>query len=354
MKIIKEIKDSAKGPVACFTIENSSGAKVTLSEIGAGIIAVTVPDSAGRLDDVVIGYANIDSYFGDGPAAGKTPGRYANRIARGQFLLDGRLHTLPVNLPPNHLHGGDDGFHQRLWRGEATGCDSVRFTLMSADGDNGYPGNLKAEVTYRWDDSCSLHISYMAETDAPTVINLTNHAYWNLAGHNAGTDAALAHELTLHMPSFLETDRHLTPTGAVLPAAGTPMDFSVAKPLGRDLHAPYQPLLFGKGYDHFWAFDNPPAPGELRCAAVLHDPSSGRTLTVLTDQPGMQLYTGNWLTGSPAGKDGAVYHDYCAVALECQGYPDAPNHPGFPSQRLDPGTTYRRTIVYALSAGQPD
>lgn len=350
MNIKKEIIETSHGPVARFTITNSSGAKVTVSEIGAGIVAVEVPDRDGRLEDVTIGYADPDNYFGDGPGAGKTPGRYANRIARGLFTLDGKEFHLPVNLPPNHLHGGDNGFHHRRWLGEVSGGNSVCFTLHSPDGDAGYPGNLTVKVTYRWDEDCTLRIDYQATTDAPTVINLTNHAYWNLAGHSAGPAAALAHELTLFMNSFLETDGDLTPTGRLLPVAGTPMDFSTPRPVGRELHADYTPLRHAKGYDHCWAFDSEPRPGELQRAAVLHDPASGRSLTVLTDQPGIQVYTGNWLTGSPAGKDGAVYTDYCAIALECQGFPDAPNHPEFPSQRLDPADIYHRTIVYAFSS----
>lgn len=349
MNIKKEIVSTSHGPVAQFTLTNASGAKVVLSETGAGIVAVEVPDRDGNLADVTLGYADPASYFGDGPGAGKTPGRYANRIARGCFTLDGKEFRLPVNLPPNHLHGGDNGYHHRRWHGEVIGDNEVCFTILSPDGDAGYPGNLSVKVTYRWDDACNLRIDYRAETDAPTVVNLTNHAYWNLAGHDAGVAAALAHELTLFMDSFLETDADLTPTGRLLPCPGTPMDFTQPKPLGRDLHADFVPLRQAKGYDHCWAFDRAPKPGELRKAAILHDPASGRTLTVLTDQPGIQVYTGNWLTGSPEGKDGAVYTDYCAVALECQGFPDAPNHPGFPSQRLDPGETYRRTIVYAFS-----
>lgn len=326
------------------TLVNARGASVTLSTLGAGIVSVIVPDKKGNMADVVLGYADPADYLADGPCAGKVPGRYANRIARGHFEIDGKKYSLNINNGPNALHGGPTGFQNRLWTLVEHGVDHVVMQYVSASGEEGYPGTLTARATYTWTDDCTLRLDLEAITDAPTVVNLTNHAYWNLAGHNSGS--VLDHSLELRASRWLPTDDTLIPLpGEPAPVAGTPMDFTAAKPLGRDIRADFPALKYGKGYDNCWVIDGY-EKGTLRTAAVLTDPDSGRRLTVRTTQPGVQVYTGNWLTGSPMGKDGAVYEDYCAVAIECQHYPDAPNRPDFPTTRLDPGETLHETIEF--------
>ena len=333
------------GEVTTFRLTNAMGASVTLSTVGAGIVGIEVPDRDGRLADVVLGYRDMGEYFYDGPCAGKTPGRYANRIALGRFSLDGVEHTLAINNGPNHLHGGPEGFSHKNWEGECLGDDTVVFTLSSPDGDEHYPGNLEARVTYTWTDDNVLKIELWAVTDAPTVVNLTNHSYFNLAGEGSGT--VLNHTLQLAAEKWLPTSDSLIPTGEMAPVAGTPMDFRQPKPIGRDIRADFDALRYGKGYDNCWVLDEQ-GSGELKEAAELIDEGSGRVLRVFTDQPAVQVYTGNWLEGCPESKSGAHYHDYDGVAIECQGMPDAPNHPNFPSQVLRPDDEYRRVILFAF------
>lgn len=336
------------GEITLLRITNAIGAEVVLSSLGAGIVSLVVPDAKGNMADVVIGYANPADYISDGPCAGKIPGRYANRIARGHFSLDGHQYTLAVNNGPNALHGGPSGFQNRIWQVKDMFDNSVTFHYTSADGEEGYPGKLDAFARYIWSDDCTLTLELWATVEGkPTVINLTNHAYFNLGGHQK--PSVLNHTLRLNASRWLPTDDTLIP----LPQApqsvdGTPMDFTSAKTLGRDIKADFPALIYGKGYDNCWLIDHK-ADGDMTVAAELYEPESGRRLTVSTDQPAIQVYTGNWLEGCPAGKDGVTYHDYCAVALECQNCPDAPNRCDFPSPRLDPGQTYRRTIKFKFS-----
>ncbi len=346
MKITIDTASTSKGDAAIITLTNSKGASVVLSSIGAGIVEINVPDRDGKIADVVLGYKNIADYLYDGPTMGKTPGRYANRICRGHFALDGKEYELPVNCGPHHLHGGPEGFQNQLWKYDI-GTDSVTFTLQSPDGDSGYPGNVVADVTYKWSDDNVLTIEYDAETDAPTPLNMTNHAYWNLDGEGSGS--AMKHRLTINASSYVETDETLQPTGRLRHVKGSPMDFTTPKEVGRDIAEQYDALLHGKGYDHCYAFDDYDGKGSLIKGAELYSPASGRRLTVRTTYPGMQLYTANWLTGgTPEGRHGADYKDYEAVALECQMFPDAPNHPEFPSAILRPGEKYHHVIVYDL------
>lgn len=347
IKITTECFDTPLGMLEAYTLTNDSGASVQLSPVGAGITRVVVPDRDGRMADVALGYEDLADYFYDGPCAGKTPGRYANRIARGHLVVDGRLHQLAINNGPNALHGGPEGFSHKVWDAEVVGGDTVVFSLVSPDGDENYPGTLTARVAYTWSDENVLRIEYSAITDAPTVVNLTNHSYWNLAGHDSGT--ALDHLLQINAARWLPTSDSLIPTGELAPVAGTPMDFTEPKKIGRDIKADFDALRYGKGYDNCWVIDGY-EDGGLHTAAVLSDPASGRTLEVATDQPGVQVYTGNWLDGCPAGKGGHVYHDYDAVAIECQGFPDAPNQPSFPSQELRPDGEYRRLILFRFTA----
>ena len=332
--------------VSIYVLENARGARVELSSLGAGVLGVWVPDREGRLDNVALGYERISDYMGDGPCMGKCPGRYANRIARGHLVVGGRTYSLAVNCGPHHLHGGPGGFHNRIWTSRAL-ADGVEFSYVSADGEENYPGRVEVRAVYRWSDDNVLSLELQAVTDAETVVNLTNHTYWNLEGNGAGT--ALCHEMRMKASRWLVTDSTLAPTGELAPTAGTPMDFSLFKTLGRDIRADFEPLRFGKGYDHCWAIDGW-VPGRFTADAVeVRDPRSGRTMAVGSDQPGVQIYTGNWLKGSPLGRGGREFEDYDAVAVEMQGFPDAPNIPSFPSQTLRPGETYRRIITYAFS-----
>lgn len=326
-------------------LTNKSGASVMLTERGAGIVSIVVPDRNGVMGDVVLGYREEESYLADGPCAGKIPGRFANRIDGGRFTLDGKEYQLVKNNPGYQLHGGPDGFSNRLWKASQISDTKVILTLDSPDGDQGYPGNMHVEATYTWSDDNSLTLSIKATTDAPTIINLTNHTYWNLDGEDSGS--ILDHVLKLNASRWLATSEALIPTGELAPVEGTPMDFRTAKPIGRDIKADFPALKYGKGYDNCWVLDG--APG-LKIAAELSSAVSGRRLEIWTDQPAAQVYTGNWLDGSPLSKSGRPYRDYDGVAIECQGFPDAPHHPDFPSCVLRPGETYSRTIIFKLNA----
>lgn len=335
---------SPKGDIELVRLENSIGAWVELSSLGAGITAVCVPDKNGAIQNVALSYADPADYLGDGPCMGKTPGRYANRIGKGHLEIEGKVYSLPINNGPNHLHGGPEGFQNQLWNTEVVD-DKVVFTLKSADGDMGYPGNLAVKVTYSWSDDCRLEITLEAESDRTTVVNLTNHTYWNLRGGDF--KSALDHRLRINASRYLPTDKNLTPTGELAPVEGMPMDFRTEKEVGKDIKADFPALKYGKGYDACWAIDE--ADGkEVKESVMLHDPVSGRTLTVETDQPGVQVYTGNWLAGSPANRYGRSYEDYEGVAIEAQGFPDAPNNPNFPSQTLKAGEKYLRHINYVF------
>lgn len=328
-----------------YRLENESGASLSVSSVGAGIVSVCVPDRDGVLADVVLGYPEPLSYFADGPCAGKVPGRYANRIAKGRFTLDGKEYELPVNNGPNHLHGGPLGFQNQVWESrEENG--GVEFMYVAADGEMGYPGTLKAVARYEWSEDNEIRLTFTAQSDAPTVINLTNHAYFNLNGEGSGS--VLNHELRLNASEWLPTDETLIPLGDSEPVAGTPMDFVVAKPLGRDIKADFPALKYGKGYDNCWVIDGG-QEGQLQEAAELWSEESGRCLKVYTTQPGVQVYTGNWLSGCPAGKCGRSYEDYEGVALECQNFPDSPNKADYPSPVLRPGETYEQAVIFAFS-----
>lgn len=347
MELAKELW----GTTACgkeiylYTLKNTNGAYVQLSSVGAGIVSVVVPDKDGNLADVVLGYPSATDYFADGPCAGKIPGRYANRIALGHFSLDGKEYTLPVNNGPNHLHGGPDGFQNKVWESrESEG--GVEFLYYSEEGEMGYPGALKAVARYDWSEENELRLTLTAESDAPTVVNLTNHAYFNLNGEGSGS--VLEHELRLNASEYLPTSESLIPLGDSEPVAGTPMDFIEAKTLGRDIKADFPALNYGKGYDNCWVIDGAES-GQLQFAAELYSPASGRALEVYTTQPGVQIYTGNWLSGCPQGKNSHVYNDYDGVAIECQNFPDAPNKEDYPSAVLRPGEVYEQAIIFAFN-----
>lgn len=340
--ITKKSVSSPKGEVTLFTVTNASGASVTLTNIGAGIVAVNVPDKNGKLADVAMGYANALDYFYDGACSGKVPGRYAGRIAKGHFCIDGKEYSLAINNGPNALHGGPEGFHNQVW--EAREIENgVEFSRTSPDGEENYPGTLVAKAIYTFDDNNVLTLNLQATTDKKTVVNLTNHCYFNLAGHDTGS--VLNHLLRLNADKFVPTDDTLIPTGEILDVKDTPMDFMEEHAIIRDFNADFPALKYGKGYDNSWVIRDR-KPGKLTEAAVLTDPESGRRLIVSTDQPIVHIYTGNWISGNPVSKSGYEYSDYDTVAIECQDFPDAPNHPNFPSTLLAPGEIFNRTIQY--------
>lgn len=345
MKITKKSYPSPKGEIDIYTLTNASGASVDLSTLGAGIKAVRVPDAEGKIENVALSYENPADYIADGPCAGKIPGRFANRIANACFTLDGVEYHLAANCSGgNALHGGPEGFQNQIWKARET-ADGVIFSYHSADGEEGYPGNLDVEAEYKWSDDNVLSLHITARTDKATVINLTNHAYWNLSGADAGS--ILDHKIRMKASHWLPTSSELIPTGEIASVEGTPMDFRLIKEIGRDIKADFDALKFGKGYDNCWVIDRE-APG-ITEAIELIDDKSGRTLTVSSDQPAFQVYTGNWLAGSPKNMSGRSYEDYDGVAIEMQGMPDAPNKPQFPGAVLRPGETYDRTIRFAFS-----
>lgn len=346
MKITKRISPSPEGDITLYRIENSSGASVELSSLGAGITSVKVPDKFGEIGEVALGYENPADYMADGPCMGKVPGRYANRIAKGHLEVEGKTYQLNINNGPNALHGGPTGFQNHIWKEELI-PNGVRFTYVSKDGEENYPGTLTVTAEYTWSEDNVLNLNLKATTDAPTVVNLTNHAYFNLEGADSGS--VLKHKLQIKASNYLPTDSTQIPTGELSPVKDTPMDFLQPKEIGIDIEKDFEPLKIGKGYDHCWALDKW-EKGKLNEGAVmLAAPSSGRVLTISSTQPGVQVYTGNWLAGSPKNRSGVSYNDYEGVAIEMQGFPDAPNKPGFPSQELQPGDTYNETIRFSFS-----
>jgi len=347
MRVIKESWGTSPcgKEIFLYTIQNESGAFVRLSSVGAGIVGIAVPDKEGKLADVVLGYPDANSYFADGPCAGKVPGRFANRIALGKFTLDGVEYTLPVNNGPNHLHGGPQGFQNQVWDSRIAN-DAVEFMYFSEDGEAGYPGNLKVVARYEWSEDNALKLYLTARTDKKTVVNLTNHAYFNLNGEGNGD--ILGHELKLNASVYLPTDETLIPVGEADPVAGTPMDFQEFKKIGAEIKEDFPALKYGKGYDNCWMI-NGYEPGQLQSAAKLYSPQSGRMLEVLTTQPAVQIYTGNWLAGCPVGKCGRSYFDYEGVAIECQHCPDSPNKPEYPSTVLCPEDNFEEAIIWQFS-----
>jgi len=337
-----------------YTLSNR-GMTVRILTYGGIIQSLEVPN--GRKDpvNVVLGFADLQGYLDNnnpGPYFGALIGRYGNRIAAGQFELDGTTYQLPINNDPNSLHGGFNGFDTKVWTAtpiQDNGTVSLQLNYLSPDGEEGYPGNLDVQVTYTLTRAQKLEIHYTATTDAPTVVNLTNHTYWNLQGE--GTSSILDHELTLPASGYTPVDSTLIPPGAVADVSGTPMDFRSATPIGERIREPFEQLLFGQGYDHSWVLDRPD-DGSLQLAAKLRDPDSGRTLKMWTTEPGIQFYSGNFLDATLVGTGGHVYRQSDGLALETQHFPDSPNQPQFPSTTLRPGETYDTTTVFDLSRGR--
>jgi len=326
--------------VDLFTLTNANGLIAKVTNYGTIITELHVPDRTGTFADVVLGFDNLEQYLKGHPFFGCIVGRVANRIAKGKFVLDGKPYALAVNDGPNHLHGGVNGFDKVLWTAQVLPGAAVKFSYVSEDGEEGYPGQLKTEVTISLSDANELVLDYVAKTDKSTIINLTNHSYFNLAGKGS----ILGHELMISAAYYTPTDATSIPTGELKPVKTTPLDFTTARPIG---------LRIGEvqgnppGYDHNFVINR--AGKGLALAARVYEPSSGRTMEVHTTQPGMQFYTGNHLDGTLTGKGGIVYHRHHGFCLETQHYPDSINHPGFPSTTLRPGQLYHHTTTYKFS-----
>jgi aldose 1-epimerase len=336
--------------VELFTLTNPRGLEVRVMTYGGIITALRVPDRTGRLDDVVLGFDDLDGYLHDPPYFGAIVGRYANRIARGEFAVDGVMYHLARNNGPNSLHGGLRGFDKVLWSGEPFRTDSgtgVTLRYTSRDGEEGYPGTLNVQVRYTLTPDDKLVVDYGATTDKATPVNLSQHTYWNL--HGAGNGDILDHVLTLDASNFTPVDSTLIPTGEVALVDGTPFDFRSATPIGARIAMANEQLRFGKGYDHNWVIDRTPGHRDgLLHAARLVDPRSGRTLDVSTSEPGIQFYSGNFLDGTITGKGGHVYAHRTGLCLETQHFPDSPNHANFPTTILRPGERYTSRTVFAF------
>lgn len=331
-----------------FTLENPRGLRADISDYGGTLVRFLAPDRQGRLADIVLGFNRVEDYVRHTSFFGCVVGRVCNRIAHGAFTLDGRTYALATNNSPGglpcHLHGGLAGFNVRLWDAEPLATPAgpaVRLSYRSADGEEGYPGNLDVTVTYTLTDD-ALRIDYAARTDRATPVNLTNHTYFNLGGEGSGS--VLGHELTVQAGRYLPTNAGLIPTGELAPVAGTPLDFTSARTLGERIGEPHPQLLAAGGYDQNFVLDR--ADDSLAPAARAWDPPSGRGLEVLTTEPGMQLYTGNFLDGSLVGKSGRAYGHRHGFCLETQHFPDSPNQPAFPSVILRPGAEFRSTTMF--------
>lgn len=331
-----------------FVLENNNGMKIAITNYGGRIVSWLAPDRDGRLDDIVLGFNSLSEFRNAGSSSyGATIGRYANRIANARFELDGETFQLAVNNPPNHLHGGPGGFYHVVFDAEQLSPRHLRLRYLSEDGEEGYPGNLLVQVQFILNDSNELTIDYTATTDKPTVLNLTNHAFFNLRG--SGLGLIDDHQLMVNADYYTPVDETAIPTGELAPVRGTPFDFREMTAIGKRQSEDHRQLEYVRGYDHNFVItrDN---PGELVLAARLHEPESGRIMEIETTEPGIQVYAGNFLDGSDIGKKGQAHEFRYAICLEPQHLPDSPNQPHFPSTRLDPGELFHSISVYRLSA----
>jgi aldose 1-epimerase len=338
-------------PIEMATLKNARGVEIQAINYGAIITSLKVPDRSGKMADVVLGFDRPDQYWADPPPPyfGAIVGRYGNRIARGQFAIGGKTYKLATNNGPNHLHGGNRGFDKVYWdmstKDSAQGS-SVVFSRTSPDGEEGYPGNLRATITYTLTDKNELVVDYRATTDKATPVNLTQHSYFNLAGEGSGD--ILGHELTINADRYTPVDDTLIPTGQLAPVQGTPFDFRQATAIGARINNDDAQLKAGKGYDHNWVLNG--TGNALRVAARLTDPKSGRSMEIQTTEPGIQFYSGNFLDGTIKGKGGHVYAHRTGLCLETQHFPDSPNKPSFPTTILQPGKVYTTKTVMTFSA----
>jgi aldose 1-epimerase len=339
--------------VSLYTLVNARGMKADITNYGGIVVRLYAPDRDGKLADVVLGYDSLDGYLKSSPYFGALIGRVGNRIAHGRFTLDGKTYALATNNTPGgipcHLHGGNVGFDKVLWQAEPLtrdGTAGLRLTYRSADGEEGYPGNLAVTVTYSLGNDNSLKIEYAATTDKATPVNLTQHSYFNLKGEGSGD--ILGHVLMLKASRLTPVNAGLIPTGAITPVRGTPFDFTSPRVIGERVDAADEQIKFGGGYDHNWVLDR--TTDALELVATVSEPTSGRTMEVWTKEPGIQFYCGNFLDGSSVGKQGHVYPFRSGFCLETQHYPDSPNQSGFPSIILQPGRTYATETVYRFGA----
>jgi aldose 1-epimerase len=339
-------KTKSGADVALHTLSNAKGMKVTITPWGATVVSIQVPDRNGKMADVVLGFDSLEGYLGSNPYFGAIVGRYGNRIAKGEFKLQGKSYTLARNNNANHLHGGVAGFDKRLWtarRVDGAAGAALELKYTSADGEEGYPGKLEITVTYTLTAASELRIDYLATTDKPTVVNLTNHSYFNLAA--GGT--VLGHQVQINATRYTPVDSGLIPTGELRAVKGTPFDFTTPHTIGERIGANDEQIKFGIGYDHNWVLDG--VAGQLRLAARVTEPTSGRVLEVLTTEPALQFYTGNFLDGTVKGKGGKAYVHRAAFCMETQHYPDSPNQASFPTTTLLPGQRYQTTTVYRFA-----
>jgi len=332
-----------------FTLQNDHGGLVTITNYGGILVSWQTPDRQGKFDDILLGFETLDGYLGVHPYFGALIGRYGNRIEQGKFTLNGVEYTLAKNNGNNHLHGGLKGFDKVIW--EATELRhpdgvGVKLHYLSKDGEEGYPGNLDVTVAYVFTNDHALKIEYTATTDQDTVLNLTNHAYFNLCGARSGKDV-LGHEMMIHANAFTPGDAGLIPTGEIRSVNATPMDFTTPVPIGARINDDYEPLHLAGGYDHNYVLNK--SDQALTLAAQVHEPLSGRVMDVHTTEPGIQLYTGNFLDTTVIGKGGVAYDKHAGFCLETQHFPNSPNRPNFPSTLLTPGQTYTQTTIYTCS-----
>jgi aldose 1-epimerase len=337
-------------------LTNGAGVSVRLISLGAAVQSLVIPDRNGKAGDIVLGYSTPQEYLDRPGYFGATVGRYANRIAKGKFTLDGHTYTLATNDHGiNHLHGGNRGFDKVVWKIDSVKSGpsaTVVLSYVSPDGEEGYPGTLRVTATYSLSDRNELRVEYQATTDKPTIVNISNHSYFNLSSESAG-ESVMGELLQINASRYTPVDATLIPTGELRSVAGTPFDFRKPAAIGlRIRDGRDQQIVYGRGYDHNFVLDG--RAGELHEAVRVEDPKSGRVMDILTTAPGVQFYSGNFLDASIAGKSGVVYRQGDALALEPQLFPDSPNHPGFPSARLAPGSTYRNTIVYRFSTSKAE
>ncbi len=329
--------------VTLYTLQNANGTSLDVINYGGIITSLRTQDKQGEFGDIVLGYDSLSSYLKSSPYFGALIGRYGNRIAKGKFYLDSTLYTLPTNDNVNHLHGGPMGFDKVFWDISVQSDSSLYLTYESSDGEQGYPGNLSVAVTYTLTSQDELKIEYTATTDKKTVVNLTQHTYFNLTGDPSKT--ILDHQLWIDAPEFLPVDPTLIPTGELQPVANTPFDFNTLTSIGERINNEDEQLKRGRGYDHCWVL-NSESNGALRRIAELYEPTSGRVVDVLTTEPGIQFYSGNFLDGKLIGKEGIPYNRRTGLCLETQHYPDSPNQPNFPSVVLNPGEEYTTSTTY--------
>jgi aldose 1-epimerase len=331
--------------VYLLTLTNKEGNVIRLTNYGAKINWIEVPDKNGKRDNITFGYDTFDETLKGDMSFGSVVGRFANRIAKGKFSLDGVVYNTPVNNGPNTLHGGPAGWHSVVWNTEIlkdSKFPAVKFTYVSPDMEEGFPGKVNAAITYTWTDNNEIVMDYACTTDKRTVVNVTNHAYFNL--HGAGNGDILDHLLTLRASAFTPVDSFMIPTGEIRPVSGTPFDFNTPHTIGERIGDKYDQLILGRGYDHNYILDN-----KEEVDVTVYEPVSGRMLEVITDQPGMQLYTGNFLNGTMTGHGGKAFKFRSGLCLESGHYPDSPNHPDFPATVLNPGETFKSTTIYRFS-----